>query len=126
MSNHLADLHLFAALDHQVVVVGIGRDPAPVMLNQKQIAEPSQFASRIGDHAVIGGANCGPSRCGDIDPVSPGPAGPNLESILPVTGQANRLEARAGGAEIGGITSTRAVSGGDAGSPRCCGGDCDG
>ena len=47
----------------QAVIVGIGGNPAVVVLNQNQVAETFQFVAGISDRAFVGrldvGAECG-------------------------------------------------------------------
>ncbi len=55
--DHLAAAHPLAPADQQPVVVGVGADPAGLVLDQDHVAEAAELVAGIGDDAVLDGAD---------------------------------------------------------------------
>src|SRR5262249_40616169 len=75
LGDHLASAHHLIALDQQLLVVGVGRNPAVVVADQNQIAIAFELVAGVGDFAGLGRVDFRPLRQGQIDAVVVGAVG---------------------------------------------------
>ncbi len=67
LSNDLTAADLVAALDEDLLVIGIGRHPVIGVPDQHEIAVALKLVAGIGDDAALGGAHRGALGHGDVD-----------------------------------------------------------
>lgn len=72
--------HGGAALHQQGPVVGIGGHPAPIVLEQQQVAEAAKLVAGVDNDPVLGGANRRALRHGDVHAIVG--AGPCLQDQI--------------------------------------------
>ena len=69
LGDDLTAADLIAALDQDLVIVGVGRHPIVRMPDQHEIAVAFQLVAGIGDDAVLRRLHRGAERNGDVDAV---------------------------------------------------------
>src|SRR5262245_8887861 len=75
LGDHLAPANDLIALDQELLVVGIGGNPAVVVADQNQIAIAFELVAGVGDFAGLGRVDFRPLRQGQIDAVVVGAVG---------------------------------------------------
>ena len=123
-ATDLAAPHLLAALDLQLAVVGIGRDPAVGVADQHEIAVALQLVAGIDDGAVLGRLHRAPFGHGKVDAVVAlavrllAEAGDDAAAHRPAEAVAVAAACGAAAASAPAVGATAAVCAGAAGAAR--------